>query len=215
VDHIGGLNVGLLELGVFMWSAVLAIGYALLRSWAIVEQRQSRLWRVRMQTESLLRQQVDRAYDPDPGVSLNGLRILDDHWRGTADLMEPDAEEFIEAVAAYVVMHGSGRVVRDRRQWATRWTVPGHKAVAARLAVDIATTRGRQPNTIAEWITGLPTEVGERPALAARRLAARPVFPPRGRHLERLKLVAAERVGVGQGVSYVSDRSPGITVPAA
>lgn len=79
--------------------------------------------------------------------------------------MEPEDEDFIEAIAAFVVMYGSGRVVRDRRRSAARWTVPDHKAQAARLAVDIAITRGRQPNTIAEWIVGLPTDVRDRPIL--------------------------------------------------
>lgn len=144
---------------------MLAIGYALLRSWARVEERQARLWRVRKQTESLLRQQVGRAFDPDPSMSLNGLRMLADHWRRNAGLMEPDDEDSLEAIAAFVVMYGSGRVVPDRRRPAAPWTVPGHKALAARLAVDIAITRGRQPNTIAEWIIGLPTDVRDRPTL--------------------------------------------------
>ena len=144
---------------------MLAIGYALLRSWARAEERQAQLWLVRKQTESLLRQQVRRAFDPDPSVSLNGLRMLADHWRRHADLMEPEDEDFVEAIAAFVVMYGSGRVVRDRRRSAARWTVPDQKALAARLAVDIAITRERQPNTIAEWIIGLPTDVRDRPTL--------------------------------------------------
>lgn len=60
---------------------MLTIGYALLRSWARVEQRQAQLWRLRKLTESLLREQVGRAFDPEPSVSLNGLRMLTDHWR--------------------------------------------------------------------------------------------------------------------------------------
>jgi len=158
------LNVDLLEIGVLIWSAMLAIGYVLLRSWAHIEARQAQLWQARKQTESLLHQEVGRALDPDPDVSLNGLRMLTDHWHSYADLMEPMDEDFIETIAAFVVMHGSGRVVRDRRRSAARWKVPDHKALAARLAVDIATTRRRQPNTIAEWIIGLPTDVRDRPA---------------------------------------------------
>jgi hypothetical protein len=156
----------LLEIDAFVWTAMLAVGYALLRWWARrwsrVEERQARLWRVREQVERLLRQQVDRALDPDPGVSLNGLRMLAALRK--AGLMEPGDEDFAEEIATFVVMCGSGRVVRDRR-WPARWTVPDHKALAARLAVDIAITRGRQPNTIAQWIDGLPTDSRARPTL--------------------------------------------------
>jgi hypothetical protein len=156
----------LLEIGVVIWSAMLAIGYALLWSWACrwarVERRQAQLWRVREQIESLLRQQVGRALDPDPGVSLNGLRMLAALRK--AGLMEPEDEDFAEEIAAFVVMYGSGRVVRERRS-AARWTVPERKAVAGRLAVDIAITRGRPPNTIAQWIVDLPTDGRARPTL--------------------------------------------------
>jgi hypothetical protein len=156
----------LLEIGVVVWSVVLATGYALLWSWACrwarVEGRQAQLWRVREQIESLLRQQVDRALDPDPGVSLNGLRMLAALRK--AGLMEPEDEDFAEETAAFVVMYGSGRVVPDQR-WGAGWTVPDHKALAARLAVDIAVRHGRQPNTIAQWIVGLPTDSRARPTL--------------------------------------------------
>lgn len=155
---------------------MLAIGYVLLRSWARIEERQAQLWRVRKQTESLLQQQVRRAFDPDPSMSLNGIRTLADHWRRNADLMEPEDEDFIETIAAFVVMYGSGRAVRDRRQSAARWTVPDHKALAARLAVDIAITRGRQPNTIAEWTIGLPTDVRDRPTLRRPPIAGSSLF---------------------------------------
>jgi hypothetical protein len=165
------LNAVLLEIGVFIWSAMLTIGYALIRSWARAEERRAQLWRVRQQTETLLRQQVGQAFNPNPSVSLNGLRMLADHWRRNADLMEPENEDFVEAIAAFVVMYGSGRVVRDQR-WGAGWTVPDHKALAARLAVDIAVRHGRQPNTIAEWIVGLSTEVRDRPAFAKHRLTA-------------------------------------------
>jgi len=156
----------LLEIDVFVWTAMLALGYALLRSWARrwarVEERQARLWRVREQIERLLRQQVGRALDPDPVVSLNGLRMLAALRK--AGLMEPEDEDFAEAIAEFVVMYGSVRVVSDRRS-AARWTVPDHKALAGRLAVDIAITRGRPPNTIAQWIVGLPTDGRGRPTL--------------------------------------------------
>lgn len=157
----------LLEINVFVWAAMLAVGYALLqwwaRRWARVEEHQARLWRVREQIERLLRQQVDRALDPDPRVSANGLRMLAALRK--AGLMEQGDEDFAEEIATFVVMCGSGRVVRDRRSAAARWTVPDHKALAARLAVDIAITRGRQPNTIAQWIVGLPTDSRARPTL--------------------------------------------------
>jgi hypothetical protein len=162
---------------------MLAIGCVLLWSWARVEERQAQLWRVRRQTESLLREQVGRAFDPDPGVSLNGLRMLADHWRRHATLMEPADEDFIEAIAAFVVMYGSGRVVRDGRRSAARWTVPDHKALAARLAVDIALTRSRQPNTIAEWIVGLPTRSPGSANPADRPIAAQARSDGEGRRL--------------------------------
>lgn len=157
----------LLEIDVLVWTAMSAVGYALFRCWARrwarIEERQARLWRVREWTERLIRQQVDRALDPDPGVSLNGLRMLVALRK--AGLMEPEDEDLAEEITAVVVMSGSGRAVRNRWPEADRWTVPAHKALAARLAVDIASARGRPPNTIAQWIVGLPTASQAPPAL--------------------------------------------------
>jgi hypothetical protein len=166
VSDWGCLVPILLEIGFFVWAAMLAVGYALLRCWARhwarVEERQVRLWRVRELTERLLRQQADRVLDSDPRVSLNGLRMLVALRK--AGLTEPEDEDFAEEIATVVVMSGSGRVVRGGRS-ADRWIVPDHKALAARLAVDIAIDRGRPPNTIAQWIVGLPTSGRSRPTL--------------------------------------------------
>jgi hypothetical protein len=128
------------------------IAYGARRQW----EREAPL-RLRDQIVELLLGAVERALDPEPRVSLDGLRLLS--MLRDANLLEPEDEDFVEEIARVVMatrlweapddaplVLGTEGGVRGARP--TQVVLP-HELLAALLAMDIATARGRPPHPLA------------------------------------------------------------------
>lgn len=144
--------VGLLVAVPITVLGVVLIGYGARRQW----EREAP-YRRREEIVELMMHAVDKALDPEPRVSLDGLRLLS--MLRDSDLVEPEDEDFIENIASVIVATrlekadaGASLVL------GTAGGVPGvppeqvvlpHELLAALLAMDVAASRGREPSPLA------------------------------------------------------------------
>jgi hypothetical protein len=149
----------LLEIGVVAVVMTLLFGGWVMVHWAREQWERDVSKRRREEVLEAMTRAGEQALDPDPAVSLDGLRTLgalhDDK------ILDPEDDDFVEEIAGVVISTrfdaddegplflGMADGVDERLS--SRIVLP-HQLLAAMLMVDVATARGREPTALASRI---------------------------------------------------------------
>jgi hypothetical protein len=150
-----------LEIGLLAVVVTILSGGAMMVHWAREQGEREASTRRREEVVDVMTRAAEKALDPDPATSVDGLRKLgalhDDRT------LEPEDDEFLEEIANVVMSarldtsSAEGPLVLGTVAGAegvdnSRIVLP-HELLAAMLAVDIATTQDRKPSELASRIS--------------------------------------------------------------
>jgi len=150
----------LLEIGLPLVIVTMGLGGAMMVHWARAQGEREASTRRRLEVVDRMTRGSERALDPDPAASLDGLRLLGALHDDQA--LEPEDDEFVEEIANVVISARFGDAPSDgplvlgtdagpEGDQNPRVVLP-HELLAAMLVVDIATTQGRAPSVLASRI---------------------------------------------------------------
>jgi hypothetical protein len=162
----------LLVIGLLVAVPTIVLGGVMIAHWARVQSEREASQRRRNEVVHDLLAAVERALDPAPQVSLDGLRTLGslrDH-----EALEPEDDDYIEEIANVVVTTRVGTPPGDAPLELGRsddasdsedsQVVRPPELVAARLALDVAAARGRPPNPLSQRVANASSDTAGAPA---------------------------------------------------